>query len=250
MALTASLPENLVVLRGQTQKNVNRTVLDLLVKRFSQNEPLQALDLPCGNMEFLSYLQTLFPNASLCGADIAPPRTNERNIPFVAMDLTREFPIPAQQQFDLVTSISGVMMFSNTLSFVRNCVARLKPGGTFVLTNDNSATILDRLAYLLLARHRMFRPVYDDSEEVTQNVPIQELIRLLRTNGITIEDVQYTSFYAKDILYLPFALLAYPFQLLYLLRLNTRLPDGLKWKMYPFRHFFGKHYIITGVKGH
>jgi SAM-dependent methyltransferase len=250
MVTTTALPDNLVVQRAQTQKGVNLTVLTGLLHRFNPQAPIRVLDLPCGNMEFLSYLQTLFPNASLCGADIAPPRSNPQSIPFVAMDLTRDFPLPDQPQFDLVTSISGVMMFSNTLSFVRNCVARLKPGGTFILTNDNSATIIDRLAYLLLARHRMFRPVYDDSEEVTQNVPIQELIRLLRTHGITIEDVQYTSFYAKDIIYLPFALLAYPFQLLYLKRLHTRLPDGLKWKMYPFRHFFGKHYIITGVKGH
>lgn len=248
MPLTASLPETLAVVRGQTQKNVNRTVLTSLINRFSKNEPLRALDLPCGNTEFLSYLQSLFPEASLCGADIAPPRENQHHIPFVAMDLTRDFPIPVQQQFDLVTSISGVMMFSNTLSFVRNCVARLKPGGTFVLTNDNSATIIDRLAYLFLGRYRMFRTVYDDSEEVTQNVPIQELIRLLRTHGITIESIKYESFYAKDLLYLPFALLVYPFQLLYLLRLHTSLPKELKWQMYPFRHFFGKHYIITGVK--
>jgi SAM-dependent methyltransferase len=222
-------------------------VLAGLVGRFAPDAPLQGLDLPCGNLEFLTYVAKLFPAARLLGADIMPPQNSNPAISFVEMDLTKEFELPPQQ-FDLVTSVSGVMMFGNTLSFIQNCVARLKPGGTFVLTNDNSATIMDRLAYLLWGGYRIFKPVFEDADAMTQIIPIQELIRLMRTQGIEIEQIEYTSFYQKDLLFLPLALLVYPLQKLYLGRLRTKLPAHLVQQLYPFKHLFGKHYIITGRK--
>lgn len=248
MGAQITLPENFTVLRGQTQKHVNHTILTELINRFEKGASFEALDLPCGNMEFLSYVKALFPAARLCGADIAPPRENPTHIPFKQMDLSADFTLPNLPQFNLVTSVSGVMMFGNTESFVRNCAARLKPGGTYVVTNDNSATIIDKLAYLFLGRHRIFKPVFEDSEGLTQLIPIQELCRLMRKNGIAVERITYTSSYTKDLLYLPFALLVYPFQKFYLRRLKTDLPDGIVRQMYPFKHLFCKHYIITGVK--
>ena len=158
MTTQAALPADFVVVRGQTQKDVNRTVLTTLVNRFPADAALQVLDLPCGNLEFLTYVGQLFPRATLSGADIAAPATTNPAVSFVATDLTKDFQLPAQPAFDLITSISGVMMFGNTLSFVRNCVARLKPGGTIVITNDNSATVIDRVAYLLFGRYRLFKP--------------------------------------------------------------------------------------------
>jgi 2-polyprenyl-3-methyl-5-hydroxy-6-metoxy-1,4-benzoquinol methylase len=244
----ATLPTDFVVQRGQTQKDVNRTILAGLVGRFARDLPLRGLDLPCGNLEFLTYVAQLFPAANLLGADIMQPQASNPRISFVKMDLTKEFELPAQPQFDLVTSVSGVMMFGNTLSFIQNCVSRLKPGGTFVLTNDNSATIMDKVAYLLWGGYRIFKPLFEDSDAMTQVIPIQELIRLLRTHGIEVEQVEYTSFYRKDLLFLPLALLAYPVQKLYLGRLRTKLPTRLTQQLYPFKHLFCKHYIITGRK--
>ncbi|MEJ7738046.1 MAG: class I SAM-dependent methyltransferase [Chitinophagaceae bacterium] len=246
--LNNNLPANLIVLRGETQKDVNCTVLTHLANRFSKESVIKALDLPCGNMAFLFYLRALFPLAELVGADLMKPEVQNNDIRFVQMDLTKDFTLPADEQFDLITSISGIMMFSNTLSFIENCILRLKKGGTFVLTNDNSATIIDRLAFLFLGRFRIFKSIYEDTEELTENVPAQELCRLLRTHGVAIETIKYTSFYLKDIKYLPIALLVYPFQLLYLSRLKTDLPRWLKWQMYPFKHLFCKHYIIIGRK--
>lgn len=248
MSSKATLPADFVVERGQTQKDVNYTILANLATRFPKDATIQALDLPCGNLEFLTYLRKLFPTAKLWGADLFPPSNKSLDVSFVEMDLTKDFTLPDQQQFDLITSISGVMMFSNTLSFIRNCASRLKPGGTFIVTNDNSATIIDRIAYLLFGRYRMFRPIYDDTEELTENVPVQELCRLLRKHGVEIEKIEYTSSYSKDLVYLPAALLVYPIQLLYLSRLKTNLPKSLKQQMYPFKHLFCKHYIITGKK--
>lgn len=247
MSPTPSLPAGLDIQRAQTQKNVNRQVLTTVAGQFATHDAFRALDLPCGNLEFLTYLRTLFPQAALYGADIVRPAA-QQGIEFVQMDLTKSFTLPANETFDLITSISGIMMFSNTLSFIENCVARLKKGGRFIITNDNSATIIDRLAYLFAARYRLFRPVYDDTELLTENVPVQEVCRLLRTHGIVIDSIEYVSFYAKDSVYLPAALVVYPLQRLYLARTKTALPDKLIKEMYPFRHLFCKHYIISGHK--
>lgn len=250
MAVAGTLPQNLVVQRAQTQKDVNYTLLAELASRFADKAPNEALDVPCGNMEFITYVHKLFPSARVLGADIMPPRQNQAGLPFKQMDASADFTIPADERYDLITSVSGIMMFSNTAAFVKNCVARLKSRGTFVITNDNSATIIDRLAFLFLSRYRLFRPIYDDGEDITQNVPIQEVVRLMRRNGIEVENITYTSFYPKDLIYLPFALLVYPIQKLYLRGLKTDLPKRLLQQMYPFNHLFCKHYIVTGVKVH
>ncbi|MEJ6981963.1 class I SAM-dependent methyltransferase [Pedobacter sp. P351] len=242
-----TLPADMQVLRGQTQKNVNHSILTYLHNRFPGDARLSLLDLPCGNMEFLNYVRALFPFSDLTGADILKPRDPE-NIDFCRMDLTKDFTLPDGQKFDIVCSISGVMMFSNTLSFIKNCSERIKDGGTFILTNDNNATIKDRLAYLFLGRYRIFNLVFEDDQPMTENLPINELVRLMRNHGIRIDDIQYTSFYLKDALFLPFALMAYITQWLYLKRLNTRLPKSLIKKMYPFRHLLCRHYIIRGSK--
>lgn len=238
------IPPNIIVERGQTQVGVNYQVLSYLYNHFNESEHFSALDLPCGYLEFIGYLKRMFPSATLSAGDINLAGAPDIN--FYQMDVTEKFPFPEEQQFDLITSISGVMMFSNTLSFIKNCSEHLKNDGTFILTNDNSATIKDRLAYLFLGRYRIFNLVFENNQPMTENVPIHELIRLMRTNNIEIENIEYTSLYKKDLLFLPFAAIAYLTQYLYLKSLKTKLPKILKWKMYPFKAMFCRHYIIYG----
>lgn len=233
--------------RGQTQKQVNFTVLNYLYQRFSADDQLSFLDLPCGNMEFLKCVKQLFPLANLTGADLFVPNAQE-GINFCQMNLTEDFTLPPDKKFDVLCSVSGVMMFSNTLRFVKNCSSRIKNGGTFILTNDNNATIRDRLAYLFLGRYRIFNLVFEDKELMTENVPINELVRLMRTEGVRIDDITYTSFYPIDVLFLPFALIIYLIQWLYLGTIKTQLPKTLVHQMYPFKHLLCRHYIIRGTK--
>lgn len=244
---STSIPDGLVIERGETQKDVNTTILKELIKRFEARENFKAIDMPCGKGLFLKYLKAIFPNAELHGADIIKQNLSF-GIRYYAMDLTREFHLPEKEKFDLVTSISGVMMFGNTLNFIRNSVERLKSGGTFILTNDNSSTIIDRIAFMTLGRHRQFPLVYEDHEAMTQNIPIQELIRLMRNHGMTIDKVEYTSFYWKDLKYLPLALIAAPFQYFYIKNMKTRLPRDVVKQMFGFKQFFYKHYIIYATK--
>ncbi len=232
------------ITRGETQKHVNYNILQYCADKFSKESYFKALDLPCGSMNFLNYMRRLFPKADLYGADLKTPSHHD-NFRFIKMDLAKDLITPEEEKFDLITSISGVMMFGNTLNFISNCAARLKKDGIFIVTNDNAATIKDKISFLLLGHYRIFKAIYEDSEEMTQNVPIQELCRLLRINGLTIEEIKYTSAYGKDLIYLPIALLAYPIQWLYLRRLKTTLPAPLKQQMFPFKYCFCRHYIIV-----
>ncbi|MEJ7558078.1 MAG: class I SAM-dependent methyltransferase [Pedobacter sp.] len=241
------LPPHIDIERAQTQLGVNRTVLTYIYNKFEDKPDFTALDLPCGNAEFLTCLKQLFPASSLTGGDMLTPSKTD-HINFYQMDLTEDFPFANDARFDMVTSISGVMMFSNTLRFLKNCTYHLKPGGTFILTNDNSSNIKDRLAFLILGRYRLFNLVFEDDQPMTENVPINELVRIIRNHDIEIEDILYTSLYKKDWIYAPIAAIVYATQYLYLKRMKTRIPEALKWKMYPFKHLLCRHYIIYGKK--
>lgn len=240
--------EDIEILRGETQKNVNYETLKIIAEEFSENSSMRVLDLPCGQRLLLHYIQMLFPKATLLGIDIVKPDYFDE-IGFLNMDVSKEFwLLPQEEKFDLVTSVSGIMMFGNTASFIANCAARVQQKGVFIVTNDNSSTIMDRLAFLFLGRYRIFKQLTEDCEQLTQNVSIQELCRLLRTNGFSIEKIKYTSFYTKDIVYLPIACLVYPFQWLYTRLHKTGIPSKLKWEMLSFKQYFCKHYIVVARK--
>ena len=242
------LPAHLSVERGETQKDVNTFVLKDLVKRTDATKSIKVMDLPCGTGSFLKYIHTLFPKAQLSGADIVLPTNTPENTKRYQLDLTKDFDIDESEKFDLITSISGVMMFGNTQNFIENCSKRLNSGGLFVVTNDNASTIIDRLAFLFLGRHRQFPLVFEDNQGITQNIPIQELVRLLRANQFDIEKVEYTSFYKKDLIYLPLILLVAPLQYLYIKLLKTSIKKDVIDQMFGFKQYLHKHYIIYAVK--
>lgn len=241
------IPQNIEILRGQTQKGVNKIILEELLERFDESSQKKILDLPCGYLEFLNYVHILYPNWELEGADLYAPPHND-NVHFTQMDLSKDFIIPIDKKYDIITSISGIMMFGNTESFLVNCINRLNSEGTLIVTNDNPATIKDRLSYLFLGRFRIFDQLFEDHETMTQLVLIQDLTRILRKNNIEIEKITYSSFYSKDLLFLPFALIVYPFQMLYLLTRKTSFSKALKVSKYNFKQLFGRHYIIIGRK--
>jgi 2-polyprenyl-3-methyl-5-hydroxy-6-metoxy-1,4-benzoquinol methylase len=241
------IPANLDILRGQTQKGVNKIILEELLNRFNDRSKIKTLDLPCGNLEFLNYVHALFPNWELEGFDLFAP-ASKNNVKFTQMDISKDFSISKEERFDLITCISGIMMFGNTENFLVNCTNRLNPNGTIIITNDNPATIKDRLAYLFLGRFRIFDQIFNDNDTLTQLVLIQDLSRILRKNNIEIEKIIYTSFYAKDFLFLPIALMIYPFQMLYLLGRKSNLSLAVKLSKYNFKQLFGRHYIVIGKK--
>jgi 2-polyprenyl-3-methyl-5-hydroxy-6-metoxy-1,4-benzoquinol methylase len=242
-----TIPATLSIPQGQTEKYVNRTVLEILNNSIDRNEPVSMLDLPCGNMELLICCRQLFPAASLAGADLYTP-VQQDEMRFIQMDLTGNFTELRDEQFDVVLSVSGIMMFGNTQRFIDNCSRHIRPGGTLIITNDNHATIRDRLYMLLFGRFRMFRLLYEDDERTTQYVSMQELVWLLRKYRFEIANITYTSFYWWDVILLPLLVLIYPFHWLYLQTRKTGLPKSLRRKMFPLTHFFKYHYVIIAKR--
>jgi hypothetical protein len=72
--------------------------------------------------------------------------------------------------------------------------------------------VRDRLSYLFLGRVRRFRLLFEPNEGNFQLVQHQELKRLFDVNGIRLTHVVYTAHYTEDLLYLPLALVLWPWQ--------------------------------------
>ncbi|MBD2769266.1 methyltransferase domain-containing protein [Hymenobacter sp. BT664] len=237
--------DSLDIPRANTQKNVNKALLAYLLSAYDRSEPLRVLDMPCGAFEWLGLLNQLFPRASLVGSDLATG-TPPGGVQFLAADATQPFDFGGN--FDLVTSISGIMMFGNTQSFIQHCCRQLKIGGTLVITNDNIFTVRDRLSFLFTGRVRRFKLLPETDEAISQQVSLQEVCRQMNRNGVEITKVIYTSFYAEDWLFAPLAIILYPFQWLSLRRTKSSIPGSLRRQMFPFSALLGRHYLVIGRK--
>jgi len=164
------------------------------------------------------------------------------------MDAAKPFPFSVDEQFDAITSISGVMEFDNTAGFVSECVKRLKPGGRIIITNDNTFTVRDRLSYLFLGRVRRFKLLMEAHSPTYKHVPVQELLKIFFEQKLTLERVEYVSFRDEDVLFLPLALILYPLQWLYLLALESPVDRTTRARLFPLRALLHRHYIIVGKK--
>ena len=248
--LAAQLAE---VPRGNTQKNVNRAVLaDLLTHEAARlGQPgLRWLDAPCGEGEFLTQVRRFFPQADLSGVDVRPaaPAVPGAPVHYQVADLSRAVPFADAPPFDVLTSISGIMCFANTAQFIGGCAQRLRPGGLLLVSNDNCLTVRDRLSYLFSGRVRRFKLLFEPHEGNFQLVQHQELKRLFDVHGIALKRVVYTAFYTEDLLYLPLALLLWPWQWWQLRRARSSTSQALRQQLFGFKSLLYRHYFFVGEK--
>jgi 2-polyprenyl-3-methyl-5-hydroxy-6-metoxy-1,4-benzoquinol methylase len=242
-------PNYVDVPRGNTQKHVNRDVLRYVLERSGLSASARVLDVPCGAGEFLGLLRRYWPGSELTGGDLRPDAPAVPGVAYQPVDLSKPFDLRAgNAEFDLITCISGVMSFGNTQAFVANCARPLRPGGQFVVTNDNVGTVRDRFSYLFTGRVRRFKLLFETTESISQLVQLQELHRLLEAHGLQVREVFYTSLYPEDFLFLPLGLLLYPMQWLYLRRLKHPLPQTRRRQMFGFRSLLYRHYVLVGEK--
>ena len=239
--------------RGNTQKHVNRDVLADLLRHEAprlQQPALRWLDAPCGAGEFLAQVRRFFPQAALSGTDVRAeaPAVPGDPVQYVRGDLSRGVPFAEAAPFDVVTSISGIMCFANTAQFVAGCAERLRPGGLLLVSNDNCLTVRDRLSYLHSGRVRRFKLLFEPDEGNFQLVQHQELKRLFDINGIALRRVVYTSFYTEDLLYLPLALLLWPWQWWQLRRARSSTGHALRGQLFGFKSLLYRHYFFVGEK--
>ncbi|MFT3745643.1 MAG: methyltransferase domain-containing protein [Pyrinomonadaceae bacterium] len=222
--------------RGNTCKGVNRLVIERLLGELPDRTQRTLLDVPCGNGEFLDTAAGFFPEMETAGADLREPVGDftHRFIPF-----NGEKPSALiGERFDVVTCISGVMEFDNTLSFFEHVRTTLDNDGVFIVTNDNILSVRDRLMYLLSGRFGQypFRAVRDGS--AWKIVPAQNLVQLLDDAGFEVKDLEYVPVLGANWIW---TVLALPLFLIQAMRKST----AIERKIFTLRSFLSRHYVIV-----
>lgn len=231
------------VLKGETCRGVNRYIIEYLAKRFDRSQEFKLLDIPCGKASFIHSAEACFPNVSTYGCDVY----NSGKIPshrFLTVDATKAFRCFEGIQFDVVTSISGVMEFDNTQQFFESCRTSLRTDGILVVTNDNFSAILDRISYLFLGKARRYKTFSPLGTPTWKTISLNNLIRILEESGFEVVQVKFIASTWKDWCALPFAVFVYPFQLLNSWLKSTSDTAGHRLHLYTFASLMNRHYIV------
>lgn len=234
--------------RGSTQKGVNRAILKFLLSYFQTKKLEFLLDVPCGKGEFLNTIKKIFPDSEIEGYDLfATPLPEIKNF-FKTSDIKTIFSEHDGNKCDVITCISGVMVFDHVSSFIENASRHLKPDGWLIITNDNVITVRDRLSFLFLGRLRRFKLIYSRDEDIWNVVLIQALWKHLQQNGFNNIKVQYTSCYLEDFIFLPLAILIYPYWWLAIYLTKGEMDVETRKKLFPFIALLARHYVIYAQK--
>lgn len=201
------------------------------------------LDIPSGDSEFIAEVKKQYPSALVAGGDVNPHGENA-----ICLDATRPLPIRKEIKLDAITSINGVMEFDNTIGFVKSCAEHLNKDGLLIITNDNISTIRDRLSFLFTGRVRRFDLFMSARQPTYKSIPIQELHKIFQECGIKMTKVRYFSIIAEDFFFVPFAVIIYPVQLLYMLFTKRNVSLKTKFTLFPFKSVIARRYFIAGQK--
>jgi SAM-dependent methyltransferase len=236
--------------QGNTSAQVNRQVFRnieaLLSSSNTQSKQLQILDAPCGQAEWIGFLQSQFSQHNYFGADVHEKLEShdlQKKINYQRCDLTKEF-LP-EKNFDLVTSISGLVCFGNHLHFFRSIYKSLKPGGVLILTNDNHWTLRDRFQFLFSGHFKRFPLMYGDEQGNSQSSSLMTVMHGLSQAQYKIIDVQYMSIRAEDWLWLPLASLVWIFQWPKIIFSREKKNRPSPRKIFPFKALLARHWLIS-----
>lgn len=235
--------------RGNTAPFVNNTIIKSLIsKKFDLNNH-SALDIPCGEGIFLDVLKDYFPNCETIGADLIHPQNEKFNHRFVSFNASKSvLTFENQAKFKLITCISGVMEFDNTLHFLGQLRNNLDDQGILILTNDNLLTVRDRCLYLLFGRFGQYKLFIENGEPTWKIVSLQNILRIIDEAGLKLIEIKYVPVKWSVWLWLPLALILYFFQSIYLHFAETKVNIIEKKLRYPFLSLLSRHYILICSK--
>lgn len=232
-----------IVPKGNTAAQVNETALKMLSKLLPKTKRI--LDLPSGEGEWLGYIKKKYPHLQAVGVDV------RRDIPsadfeFHSLDVTKDT-IPGRE-YDIVTSISGLVCFGNHLKFFREVGDALNKKGVFLVTHDNHWTVRDRFSYLLFGTFKRFPVLYRAGEGNTQVTNIMTVIDTLEKAGFQWNRIVYTSVRFEDLLWVPFAALLWIFQGPALALAKSRYTRKQRRMIFPFKALYARHYLILAER--
>lgn len=237
--------------RGNTQKNVNKVVVTQLIHHYSQQKKLssvQHLDLPCGEGQLAKALTEVFPTAQVTAVDLFTNVPAMPRVQFSRMGVADFLSDAEPEKFHSISCVSGVMCFDGLpelFQYSSNC---LKSGGLLVVSNDNVLTVRDRLSFLFFGELKRFKILYKTHEGNWNAVLPQALFMFFERSGFKNIQIQYTSFYVEDLLFLPLAILLFPLMILRLALARTHLPFQQRMALFPFWSLMGRHYVMSGIK--
>jgi len=229
--------------RGNTSPGVNREIIEYLLTLGTNFEGQYFLDVPCGDGAFLEAVKDFFPGSKTVGGDLNAPRAVFSH-EFLPIDGQRAVSIPKDKKFKVVTSISGVMEFDNTLAFFEKLRESLDENAFFIVTNDNLVSVRDRFLYLLFGRFRQYRAFIPNDQPTWKIVHLQNLLRILAEAGFEALEIKYVTPKKSEWLWLPFALPIYAFQYFYMRFGEKEISFAEKQRSRPFMSLLARHYIV------
>ena len=146
--------------------------------------------------------------------------------------------------FSLITCISGVMEFDNTLNFLRQLREHITDDGLLIVTNDNLLSVRDRVLYFFTGRFRQFPIFVADDAPTWKILPLQNLLRILKDAGFESGEIRYVPAKATEWLWLPLALPIYLFQIFSFALGGGPVPYKEKAARYPFASLLSRHYVL------
>lgn len=233
--------------RGSTQKNVNEVVFNAIKKHVQNKSNFSLLDVPCGHGVFANFIKEQYPQSKVVGIDLFE---NPQNPKFDFHKTKAQYFLLENKntKYDMVTCISGIMCFDGAGDFFQTIYPSLSEGGIFVVTNDNVLTVRDRIHFLIFGHLKRFRLLYSTDEGNWNVIMPQGVGMLLERAGFKNIQYKYTAIYFEDFIFLPMAILIYPFFAFYLLLFKGTKTAGERLKMFPFMSLIARHYVVTAVK--
>ncbi len=201
-------------------------------------------DVPCGEGEFLRAVNDFFPRAKTIGADVVLP-ASEFPHEFIQINAQKNSSLPLKNKAKVITCISGVMEFDNTVIFFEQLRESLDEKGVFIVTNDNMLSARDRILYLLFGRVRQYKLFIGNDQPTWKIISLQSLLRILHESGFEKIEIKYVPVKTAEWSWLPLAVLIYVFQNLYLRFAEPKTSYGEKISRYPFFSLLARHYIIV-----
>ena len=233
--------------KGNTQKGVNRAVYGVLIENLDLKSTLKMIDVPCGDGIYADFIKTNYPQVQMVGVDFFT-QAQSKNFEFYQSKAQDYFKNQNPKDVDVITCISGVMCFDGIPDLFELFQKALAPGGWLIVTNDNVMTVRDRMSFVIFGQFKRFKLLYEKNEGNWNLVLPQALNMLFLRHGFKKINVKYTSIYAEDYLFLPLALLIYPFFLIYLMTRKNNLSKSDRLKLFPFWSLLARHYVIAGQK--